>query len=139
MLRVCLFVRLSALSVCLFVCLSALSVCLSVCLLCLSVSLSVCSMWNARHFFCFEFWSRSFFSSVLCLIFYTTKCIKYRAERPPFFLEFWSTTEYPYSAPNLDEIRSSFSVFFCTFVCVVGGGYPLRPVGAHGGSETISG
>ncbi len=67
----------------LFVCLSALSVCVSA----LSVCESVCLLYVERppFFVVVNFGARVFFVSVLCLISDTTKCIKYRAERPPLF------------------------------------------------------
>jgi hypothetical protein len=47
---------------------------------------------------CFIF-GATFVFPVLCRISDTPKGITYRAERPPFFVfEFWSTSEYPYSA-----------------------------------------
>ena len=39
-------------------------------------------------------------SPVLCLLKRSPQSKKYRAERPPFFFEFWSKSEYPYSAQN---------------------------------------
>ncbi len=79
------------------------------------------------------------FLSVLCRISYTPKGIKYRAERPPFLLSFGVRP----SIHTLPQISTNFAPVFFFFlyfcVCVCGGGDPLRPVGAHSGSETISG
>ena len=59
---------------------------------------------------------------VLCLLKHTPKSKTYRAERPPFFVfEFWSTSEYPYSA----KIPSKFVRFSVDFRCILGGP-PLR-------------
>ncbi len=47
--------------------------------------------------------------------------------------EFWSTSEYTYSAPSFDEFRFSFSVFFVLLWVggwVGGGGVPLPAGGS---------
>ena len=66
------------------------------------------------------FFESRFCFPVLCRIFGTPKSIKDRAERPPFFFEFWSKSEYPYSA----NISSNFVILLEDFMCFVfvGGG-----------------
>ncbi len=64
---------------------------------------------------------------VLCLSKHTPKSKTYRAERPPFFLEFGSKSEYPYSAKQSFnfthfsvDIRHIYIyvIYICVCVCV---------------------
>ncbi len=77
------------------------------------------------------FFESRFCFPVLCRIFGTPKSIKGRAERPHFF-EFWSKSEYPYSA----NISSNFVILLEDFMCFFfvgggGGGTPLKVAGRH--------
>ena len=61
----------------------------------------------------------TFVFPVLCRISDTPKGITYRAERPPFFVfEFWSTSEYPYSAKIPSKsVRCSVD-FQCLYIYI---------------------
>jgi len=70
------------------------------------------------HFVVFNF-GATFVFPVLCRISDTPKGITYRAERPPFFVfEFWSTSEYPYSAKIPSKsVRCSVD-FQCLYIYI---------------------
>ena len=63
---------------------------------------------------------------LLCLLKRSPQSKKYRAERPPFFFEFWSKSEYPYSAKN----SCNFAYYSVDFQYILGE-YPLKVAGGR--------